>query len=141
MHDGCLISTAHSFQCYKCGPDKPDVGYTTEQCEQNKTKIDCSGTCYRSYHEESDGKQLVFESRGCSPKSSCDDAVKRCANDTIREVDGIKKCTVTCCVSDSDTPCNSFNNNNNNNNNNNAFTVSSHRIIVLFSLLCSFRLM
>lgn len=117
--------------CYQCSPKNEKEDYTTDQCEKDQKKVNCTGddyTCFKLHGENTDG--VVDESRGCLPKSDCEEMKKVCADDDKKKKLKIKECEAACCVSDGDTPCNR------------GFTVSSNMkmMIMVIAVLCSLKL-
>jgi len=85
-----------------------DEDYTEDQCEKDQKKENCTvddSTCFKYHLENTDG--IVQERRGCTTKSSCDEAKETCSDKDKKEEARIKECQVACCVSTVDTPCNS----------------------------------
>ena len=60
--------------------------------------------CVRMHSVSDDGKE--YEMRACSVKSICEEQKKKCEDKAQLKALGLKECTITCCVSDGDTPCN-----------------------------------
>lgn len=124
-----IISLAYSFMCYECGPTKEGEDYSTDQCEKDQKKVNCSGdgyTCYKLHGENTDG--IVTETRGCWQKSFCEVMKKTCSDDDEKKKEKIKECEVACCVSTGDTPCNS------------ASTAATSMMIIMVAALCSLKL-
>lgn len=99
---------AHSFMCYQCSPTKEGEDYSTDQCEKDQKKVNCTGddkTCFKIHGETTKG--IVTESRGCIDKSFCEALKKTCSDDDLKKKDKIKECEAACCISTGDTPCNS----------------------------------
>lgn len=75
---------------------------------------------------------MMKEIRGCTSKAKCQQMKELCADETARKLHGITDCSVSCCVSDGDTPCNTFNKINN------AFAIlpdqTSILIVVLYTV-------
>lgn len=125
-----LLHAACSFMCYQCGPKKDGEEYTTEQCEKDQKKVNCTGddnTCIKFHGKRTNS--TVFEKRECIiNKSDCELIKKDCADDDKKKVAEMKECEVACCVSDGDTPCNS------------GFTVSAKMIMMMCAVLCSLKM-
>ena len=113
-HDSSFTFTGSSFKCYKCMRESnDDTEYTTEQCLKDQTIMDCINkdeadpteyACVRMHSVSDDGKE--YEMRACYDKSICEEQKKKCEDKANLKALGLKECTITCCVSDGDTPCN-----------------------------------
>ena len=123
-----FFTTAHSFKCYQCGPKTPGTEYKPEQCEKDQKEVECSSnfTCIKMHGKTEEDKEV--ETRGCYQKTMCDTMKKLCADAELKKAQKIKECEVACCVSDGDKPCNS------------GFTVSAYMIMIMFAVLCGFKL-
>ena len=114
INDSSVTFSGSSFKCYKCIPETDDVKeYTTEQCLKDQTIMDCINrnvsdpaefTCVRMHRVSDDDKE--YEMRACTFKSICEEEKKTCEDKAQLKALGVKECTITCCVSDNDTPCN-----------------------------------
>lgn len=60
--------------------------------------------CVRMHRVSDDDKE--YEMRACTFKSICEEEKKTCEDKAQLKALGVKECTITCCVSDNDTPCN-----------------------------------
>lgn len=60
--------------------------------------------CARMHSVSDDDKE--YETRACYVKSVCEERKKKCEDKAQLKALGLKECTITCCVSDGDTPCN-----------------------------------
>ena len=87
--------------------------YTKEQCEKDQRIVNCTNrdptdnddyTCVRMHSESEDGEE--YEMRARYIKSVCEEKKKECEDDDRLKEVKLKECTMTCCVSDGDTPCN-----------------------------------
>lgn len=122
--------------CYQCVRYEPGEGeYTTEQCEKDQKIVNCTSrdptdredyTCVSTHSVGEDGKEHVF--RACYLKSVCENKKKECEDKNKMKELKLKECTITCCVSDGDTPCNS------------GFIMSANVITMTFLVLCSLKL-
>ncbi|KAL9985533.1 hypothetical protein ACROYT_G007950 [Oculina patagonica] len=132
------ISVAYTFMCYQCVRKETGKGeYTKEQCEKDQKIVDCTNrdpnatdhdeyTCVSMYSESEDGKEYLM--KACYLKSVCEEMKKKCEDTKKMKELKLKECTMTCCVSDGDKPCNS------------GYTVSTNVIIMTFSVLISVKL-
>ena len=94
------------FQCYECRPDTAGDQYTPDQCVKHQKKVNCTDICVKVHGKLNNGTQ--FELRRCAPKSHCEDTLKTvCTEDAFKKVHNITECSVACCVSVGDIPCNS----------------------------------
>ena len=113
-NDACFTFSAFSFKCYQCVPKTRGVKkYTTEQCLKDQIIVSCTNrdptdpteyACVRMHSLSEDGDE--YETRACYIKSICEEKKKQCEDKAKRKELKIKECTITCCVSDGDTPCN-----------------------------------
>ena len=132
--------TAYSFQCYQCSPKKADTNYTTEQCEMDQIKVDCSQnkTCIKFYKEEEHGAGENIAYRGCVSQSVCDAQKASCADEKKKKEDGTTLCLVDCCASVGDPPCNGTPKNSKNS----AYTPNINKktismvIVAMVTVLC-----
>lgn len=60
--------------------------------------------CVRMHRVSDDDKE--YEMRAYFVKSICEEGKKTCEDKAQLKALGVKECTITCCVSDNDTPCN-----------------------------------
>ena len=105
INDSSVTFSGSSFKCYQCIPETDGVKeYTTEQCLKDQTIVDCMYACARIHRVSDDDKE--YETRACYVKSACEERKKTCEDKAQLKASGLKECSVTCCVSDSDTPCN-----------------------------------
>ncbi|XP_022797689.1 uncharacterized protein LOC111335946 [Stylophora pistillata] len=132
----CLVSC---FKCYQCVRKSLDVEeYTTKQCLKDQKIVDCINrnvsdpteyACVRMHSVSDD--DVEYEMRACYIKSICEERKKRCEDKAQMKEQKIKECTMTCCVSDGDTPCNS------------GFTVFNDPIAIptmMLAVLCALKL-
>ena len=130
-----MIFTVNEFKCYDCNEE------SGEKCTETQRVVNCltdnttAMTCWRGYFEKESGKNQ--EMRGCVEGNDCEEDRKRCeaghnlANLQTAGDDKVKKCSIVCCVSNEDTPCNG------------VFTVSADMItvIIFIGILVTFNVL
>ena len=132
----CCIFIAYSFLCYQCIRKEAGEGeYSKEECEKDQKIVNCTNpdptdsedyTCVSFNSESEDGKEYVM--KACYLKRVCEEKKKECEDKKKLKELKVKECSVTCCVSEGDTPCNS------------GFTMSTNVIMTTLSVLCSMKL-
>ena len=105
--------------------------YTTEQCLKDQIIVNCPTNrdptdttdyaCVRMHSVSEDGDE--YEMRACYIKSICEEQKKKCEDKAKLKELKLKECTITCCDSDGDTPCNR------------GFTVSVNMMVMMIFIV------